>query len=92
MSSTTIQSASKPLTGISSTSYGSGNMSSISQKDLDKLKSKLEALEGKSKQSSQDRAAWTAEKAQLDNQVKKLTKANQLLEKEVRTARTLPGT
>lgn len=58
-------------------------MSSISQKDLDKLKSRLEATEAKVKQASQDRAAWTADKAQLDSQVKKLTKSNQMLEKEV---------
>ena len=60
----------------------SGNMSSISQKDLEKLKQRLEATDAKVKQASQDRAAWLAEKAQSDNQIKKLTKSNQLLEKE----------
>jgi predicted nuclease with TOPRIM domain len=70
-------------------SAATGNLSSISQKDLEKLKAKLEAAEGKVKQSSQDKAAWTAEKAQLDNQVKKLTKSNQLLEKEVRLFLTM---
>jgi chromosome segregation ATPase len=78
--------------GDASKGANAGQQPNQAQKDMDKLKSRLEAAELKVKQAFQDRAMWTSEKSTLESQVKKFTKQVQLLEKENEKVKSLTAT
>jgi chromosome segregation protein len=78
--------------GDASKGSNAGQQPNQAQKDMDKLKSRLEVAELKVKQAFQDRAMWTSEKSTLESQVKKFTKQVQLLEKENEKVKSLTAT